>query len=225
MYRFRLFVLILLTSLGCERVSNPPSSPGYEYFPLNTGQRAEYDVVETTYALAQAPLIRRYKISETVGEKYTDAAGQDVYPIERRVENPQGEWVADSVFIAWRTETRALRAENGDTFVKIQFPAYERSRWNGNLFNTMTEQLYEITSANKPRETAGGTFDNTLTVVQQNDSTLLSLRRSQEIYAEGIGLIQRERTFVQYCGTPDCQGKGIIDYGYSQVSTLTNFTK
>ena len=127
--------------------------------------------------------------------------------------------------MVWRTVNQALRVENGATWVKLQFPTYEGTRWNGNVFNTQPEQTYQITALNKAVKTSFGTYDKTLTVVQQNDSTLLSLRRSQEIYAENIGLIQRERTFVRYCGTPDCRGKGIIDYGFTQRITLTDYTK
>ena len=220
-----LWVALLLGSLGCERSNSPYPTPGYTYFPLIPGQSAEYEVTETTYALAQSPSTRTYQLRETTGAPYTDASGQSVYPLERARKNQQGEWVADSVFLAWRTVNQALRVENGVTLVKIQFPIYEGTRWNGNVFNTQPEQTYHITSLNKAVKTRFGTYDRTLTVVQQNDSTLLSLRRSQEIYAQDIGLIQRERTFVQYCGTPDCRGKGIIDYGFMQRVTLTNYQK
>lgn len=219
-----LWVALLLGILGCERGTSPYPTSGYEYFPLITGQSAEYEVTETTYALAQAPITRTYQFRETTGVPYTDASGQSVYPVVRAVKNPQGEWVSDSVFIAWRTANQALRVENGITLVKMQFPSVEGTRWNGNVFNTMNEQSYQITSVNKALKTKFGTYDKTFTVVQQNDSTLLSLRRSQEIYAENIGLIQRERTFVQYCGTPDCRGKGLIDYGFTRRTTLTNYT-
>lgn len=220
-----LWVAILLGGLGCERSNSPHPTPGYDYFPLVSGQSAEYEVIETTYALAQAPISRTYRFRETTGVPYTDADGLSVYPQERAHKNPQGEWVTDSVFLAWRTVNQALRVENGVTRVKLQFPTYEGARWNGNLFNILPEQAYQITALNKTLTTSFGTYDKTLAVVQQKDSTLLSLRRSQEIYAENIGLIQRERTFVQYCGTPDCQGKGIIDYGFTQRITLTDYTK
>lgn len=218
-------VALLLGSLGCERSTSLYPTPGYAYFPLVSGQSAEYEVTETTYALAQAPITRTYLLRETTGVPYTDASGQSVYPLERARRNQQGEWVVDSVFLAWRTAKQALRVENGVALVKIQFPVFEGTRWNGNIFNTRPDQTFQIASLNKVVKTSLGTYDKTLTVVQQNDSTLLSLRRSQEIYAEDIGLIQRERTSVQYCGTPDCRGKGIIDYGFTQRTTLTNFTK
>ncbi len=216
---------LLLGSMGCDRSSSPYPTPGYAYFPLVIGQSAEFEVTETTYALAQPPITRIYQLRETTGVPYIDASGQSVYPLERARKNSQGEWVADSVFLAWRTANQALRVENGIALVKIQFPIYEGTRWNGNVFNTLSEQIYQIASLNKIMKTRFGTYDKTLTVVQQNDSTLLSLRRSQEIYAVDIGLIQRERTFVQYCGTPECRGRGIINSGFFQQMTLISHKK
>jgi hypothetical protein len=216
---------LLLLGLGCERSISPLPKSGYAYFPLITGQSAEYEVTETTYVLTRPPQTRTFQFRETTGVPYTDTRGQNVYPILRAIKSPQGEWVSDSVVIAWRTTNQLLRVENGATLVKIQFPIYERARWNGNLFNTMAEQPYQISSVDKALTVGSGTYDKTMTIVQQNDSTLLSLRRSQEIYAEGVGLVQREHTFVQYCGTPACRGKGQIEYGYSRRTTLMNYAK
>ncbi len=207
---------------ACEPNESPRPDPGYDYFPLETGAYVEYEVTETRYALAQPAQTRTYRIMESTGKKYTDASGQDVYPIERSVREGNA-WRADSVSSGWRTADRAFRVENGYVFIKIQFPAKERSRWNGNLFNVFGERLFEVKNVDKPLTLGTFTFDQTLTVVQQNDSTLLSLRRSQETYARNVGLIKREETNVQYCGAPECLGKGIIDFGFTKITVLKNY--
>lgn len=220
--RFLPFFILTLSLVACERDDSPRPDPGYEYFPLETGSFREYEVTETRYALAQPAQTRTYQIRETIGPKYTDTSGQDVYPLERSVREGNA-WRPDSVSSTWRTADRAFRTENGLTFVKIQFPVKERSRWDGNLYNTIGEQLFEMKNIDQPLTLGAFTFDKILTVVQQNDSTLLSLRKSQEIYARDIGLIKREQTSVQYCGTPDCLGKGNIDYGFTKIMVLKNY--
>ncbi len=212
----------MLGLAACERSDSPRPDAGYDYFPLETGSFREYEVTETRYALAQPTQTRTFQIREVIGPKYTDASGQDVYPVERSVREGNT-WRVDSVSSVWRTTDRAFRTESGFTFVKIQFPIKEGSRWNGNLYNTLSERFFEIKNANKPLTIGAFTFDQTLVVVQQNDSTLLSLRKSQETYAKNIGLIKREQTSVQYCGTPDCLGKGIIDYGFTKIMVLKNY--
>ncbi|GHB60053.1 hypothetical protein GCM10007390_12210 [Persicitalea jodogahamensis] len=208
--------------IACEGNDSPRPDPGYEYFPLETGTFREYEVTETRYALAQPAQTRTYRIRETIGLKYTDASGQDVYPFERSVREGKA-WRVDSVGLAWRTADQAFRTENGRTFIKIQFPVRESLRWNGNLYNTLGKQIFEINAVDRPLMLDSLAFARTITVVQQNDSTLLSLRKSQETYAGNIGLIKREQTSVQYCGTPDCLGKGIIDYGFTKTTLLKNY--
>ena len=222
MTRKTLLFAIFVAFAACGRENSPLSDPGYDYFPLEAGQFREYEVTETRYALAQPAQTRTYQIRETVGLKYTDASGQDVYPVERAVREGSG-WRVDSVWSAWRTADRAFRNENGLIFVKIQFPVKESTRWNGNLFNTLNERFFEIKTTDKPLTLGSFAFSQTLMVEQQNDSTLLSLRKSQETYAREIGLVKYQQTNVQYCGTPDCVGKGIVDYGFTKIMILKNY--
>ena len=63
----------------------------------------------------------------------------------------------------------------------------------------------------------GQKFSNSVTVVQQNDSTLVDLKRRREVYSEGIGLIYQEKINVSYCNSADCLGKGKIDFGTKHI--------
>lgn len=226
MFRFLIFCILGLITFSCtERDAPPLPDPGYGYFPLEIGLIREYEVSETNYALAQPTQTRTYRLRETIGQPYTDASGQDVYPIERAVLRSSGAWEVDSVWSAWRTVDRAFRQENGLTLVKLAFPTRDRSRWDGNLFNSMPAASSTIEGSGESRKLGTLDFTKTLTVVQQNDSTLLSLRRHRDLYAEGIGLVQQERVSVQYCGTPECVGKGVIDFGLVKTVTLIQFDR
>ncbi len=221
----RLACLVLLgILLGCFREGTPSPEAGYGYFPLETGAWVEYEVTETRFALARSPETRTYRIRETMGEKYTDASGQDVYHVERAVREGDS-WKTDSILTAWRTPHGAFRNENGITFVKLRFPIGQTGTWDGNLYNNRGEQLYELRHSGESARVGKVVFDKTIAVIQQNDSTLLSLRRSQELYAEGVGLIGWEHTNVNYCGTPDCVGQGVIDYGIRRTGILSTYGK
>jgi hypothetical protein len=219
----RLACLALLgILLGCTRENTPSPEAGYGYFPLQTRAWIEYEVTETRYALGRPSETRTYRLKETIGEKYTDATGQDVYRVERAIWKNDG-WMPDSMGAAWRTTDGAFRNEHGVTFVKLRFPIGQAGTWDGNLFNTRREQLYELRYPGEPVQIGQRVFDKTVGVIQLNDSTLLSLRRSQELYAEGVGLIGWEHTDVNYCGTPDCVGRGIIDYGFRRTGILITY--
>ena len=97
------------------------------------------------------------------------------------------------------------------------FPPAERLSWNGNIYNTLGEDNYELKNVNRPLKIGGTTFERTATVVQQNDSTLVNQDKRVEVYAAEVGLIYRERVNVQFCSsTPACVGKAQIDFGTRQ---------
>lgn len=220
-----LYCIVFLGLLvGCTTPATVPAETGYDFFPLEEGYYHQYDVTETRYTLARPAEITSYSIRETIGKKYTDADGQDVYRIERAVLRGN-QWRVDSVWTAWLTTDRALRVENGNTFVKLEFPIRKDASWDGNRFNSLNEQMYRVVTLDSTMKVGTDVFEKTLIVEQENTSTLLSVRRTRELYAKGIGLIGRERTNFTYCATPDCLGKGIIDYGFSQQVIITKYGK
>lgn len=154
-----------------------------------------------------------------------DASGTTVYQIERSRKSRTDNWVTDSTITTWKTTDKAIRVENGQAIVKLRFPVENQLHWNGNEFNSLGEQNFELRNVDKSFYTDLTNFENTVTVLQQNDSTLVSLKRQQEVFADQIGLIHREQTSVYYCTTTDCVGKGQILYGIKQVMTLTHFGK
>ncbi|GAB3165325.1 hypothetical protein [Telluribacter humicola] len=218
-----LLLMIAGMAFSCQTDKQPTPNMGYDYFPLEVGQYVEYQVQETRYSLAQSPASRTFQRRETITDTYTDATGQTIYLIERSVLQMNGEWKTDSLMTSWRTTERAMRTENGRTEVKLFFPVTERQRWNGNLYNQQEERIFEATQVAKPITLGTQPFEHTVTVVQQNDSTLVALRRLREVYAKNVGLVQRERVFLQYCSTPDCAGQGKIDYGIKEISTISGY--
>jgi hypothetical protein len=219
---FSLFCLALL-GLSCEPDNQPVPPLGYEYYPLRVGKYLHYRVDETTYALARPAVSRTYEIRETLTDSFPGSAGETLYRVERAVRTTGGNWQIDSVMTAWRTVDRALRNQNGNTEIKLVFPLANRQRWNGNLFNTLGERLFEMNGLARPLTLGTQRFDSTVTVVQQNDSTLVALRRHREVYARDVGLVRRERANLFYCSTPGCAGQGKIDFGMQQTSTLIGY--
>lgn len=217
------FFLLLLVIVSCESSKVP--AVNFNYFPLETGQFAEYSVTETRYSIGQPPVTSIYQLREVIGLSYMDASGATVYQIGRSRKDGTDNWVTDSIITTWKTTDKGIRVENGQAIVKLRFPVESQLRWNGNEFNSLGEQTFELKNVDNPFSTDLTNFENTVTVLQQNDSTLVSLKRRKEIFADQIGLIHRERTSIYYCTTNDCVGKGQILYGIKQVMTLTHSGK
>jgi hypothetical protein len=213
---FTFFALYFITSctstLDCGCVSPPLT--GAEFFYPSVGKSNVYEVTETQYTLTTAPIIKTYQLKEFTASFFKDTDGKETLRIERyRRENDSQNWTIDSVFTAKKDIDKALKTENNVTYVKMVFPVKDGVKWNGNLYNNLGNDTYEMKNVRKPFSD----YPSTMTVVQQNDSTLVDLKKRIEVYAEGVGIIYQEKINVSYCNTGDCLGKGKIDFGTKQI--------
>ncbi len=220
-----LLLFSLLWLLSCQREPVADTGPGYDYAPIETGRYCVYDVSEQQYALNATPVQRAYQIKEIIGTPYTDAAGQTTYRLLRyRRPSPATDWQLDSIWAVQRTNTELRRTENGQPFVLVLFPVRDRLQWNGNRYNALGEETYELRNVGQPYRVSDTTFDQTLTVLGQNDSTLVSQTRRLTVFARQVGIVYRERVQLQYCSsTPTCVGTNQIDYGFRQVYRLRQY--
>ena len=225
---FAPFVLGLLTSCKTDQLCGcvAPPQTGKEFFYPLMGQAVIYDVQETRYALTSIPIIKNYQLKEVFASILVDADGKESLRIERyRRENDTHQWAVDSIFLAKKEKDKALKSENNVTFLKLIFPVSEGLKWNGNAYNSLGNDPYQLKKLNQPFQTNGQNFSKTLTVVQQNDSTLVDLKRRTEVYAEGIGVIYQEKINVSYCNSGDCLGKGKIDFGTKYTLKIKSYEK
>ncbi|HRS40022.1 MAG TPA: hypothetical protein P5292_12650, partial [Bacteroidia bacterium] len=73
------------------------------------------------------------------------------------------------------------------------FPISENTTWDGNDMNTLDEELYAYEDYHVSRSVNGMAFDSTLSVLQRDDNNFVERVYGQEIYANGVGLIRRQR--------------------------------
>ncbi|QJD80052.1 hypothetical protein [Spirosoma rhododendri] len=220
-----LLLLSFVWLLSCQREPVADTGPWYDYAPVATGRYNIYDVSEQRYALNAAPLQRTYQVKEVVGTPYTDATGQPAYRLLRyRRASATTDWQLDSIWAVQRTDNQLLRTENGQAFVSLLFPVRERLQWNGNRYNALGEEPYELRNVGLPYRVSDTTYDQTLTVVGQNDSTLVSQDKRLTVFAQQVGIVYRERVQLQFCSsTPACVGTNQIDYGIRQIYRLRQY--
>jgi hypothetical protein len=223
---FTFFVLFFVVLEACKTVETAPVQSGKAFFYPTLGISVIYDVEEVQYSLNSLPVSKIYQLKETFVSLLTDINGSENLRIERyRRENDNQKWMIDSVFMAKKEIDKALKTENNVTYVKFIYPFSEGLKWNGNAFNTLRNDMYELKKLNKPFRVDGQNFDKTVSVFQQNDSTLVDLKRRVEVYAEGIGMIYKEKTNVSYCNSGDCLGKGKIDFGTKYIFKIKSYEK
>lgn len=220
-----LLLLSLLWLLSCQRDPVADTGSGYEYAPVETGRYCVYDVSEQQYALNAPPVQRAYQVKEVIGAPYTDATGQSAYRLMRyrRAALAAG-WQLDSIWTIQRTDHQLIRTENGLAFVSLLFPVSERLTWNGNRYNALGDDTYELRNVGQPYRISDTTYDQTLTVMGRNDSTLISHDKRLTVFARQVGIVYRERIQLQFCSsTPACVGTNQIDYGIRQIYRLRQY--
>jgi hypothetical protein len=217
----RVCSLILAIATGCKQTGEKPS---INYHPFKTGSFAEFDVIRTAYGITDGGLSTNFTVKERMGDSFRDATGQIVFPMhyETWIGNA---WRHDSSSLVWQTPDKVMAMEHGHTVIKLILPIADRNFWDGNAYNNTGGQRFEIRNVGHAFTFGTKSFPNTLTVVRQNDSTLLSQKKFIEVYAEGVGMVRREKVYLNFCYEPGCSGKAIIQSGWREISTIKNFEK
>ena len=219
------FILLTIVACACRPNTELIQFEPLSYYPIATGKFTEYEVTKTTYALSQNPQTKKALVRESIGDSFADAAGQVVFRLNYATNSGVNHWKLDSVNTVWQTVDKVFGVESGQIIVKLSLPINERNVWNGNAYNFSGERRYHVKNVDMPFKAGPILFPKTVTVVRQNDSTLISQRKHIEIYAEGVGLIQKEISYLNFCYSTDCKTKGIINSGWSEISVIKNYGK
>ncbi|WP_448520692.1 hypothetical protein [Rhodoflexus sp.] len=219
MFRFKYLLAAFVLAIGLAGCDTQPLEPlnpqeGSEYFPLERGRFVSYNVRQTTFRLNQPPEIITFQLKEVVSERYITPAGDEAWRLVRyRRANGRANWEIINVWTVRKTPTFAMRTEENVPFLRLVFPVRVGLTWNGNQFNTLSRENYRITDIGTRRIFDGRSYDQTLTVLQRNDSTLVGKDKRMEIYAPNIGLVYRSAEQVAYCQIPSCIGRAIVESG------------
>ena len=169
---------------------------GESYFPLKTGNEIIYRITEINIDKASAIYDTTvYQIKERVDSVFTDASGKSAYRLERywRIDTT-AQWVIKDVWEVQINELNVQKVEENIRYIKLVFPAEIGQIWDGNAYNDLDPQDYQIVTANVPETINNLSFDSVLTVEQQNEESLISKKYAVEKFAAGIGLVYKEIT-------------------------------
>lgn len=221
---FSLLIIILFSK--CEKDSIPYASD-FEYYPLEIGQYQIFEVNESLYAISSPPVHLKYFIKEQISDSYENPIQEKIYKIERfKRQTSQQPWKIDSVWTTQLLTNKALRTENNSTIVKMYFPIQTGQFWNKNELNSYPSQKVSFQDKGKDFKIDAKVYQNTVSVVIKNDSSLISQNSNFEIYAPRFGMIYSENINLAFCqSTPVCIGKGKIDYGVVKKIKLLEMGK
>ena len=197
-----LFVVILFSCKKKEETFDL----GTDYFPIRAqGTYIIYDVQKITYG-ASGPDTSNYQLMEMTGDTAT-LNGQLYHKVWRYTRpNSSAAWPVqpDSVWQEYNNSVQAVKTENNVKFIKLVFPIEENKTWNGNVMNISSSDDYTMKNVDRSYTVNGHYFSKTLKVVQSDDTSYVNEDQRYEVYAKGIGLIDKYVNTVLLCSDSIC---------------------
>jgi hypothetical protein len=211
------FILsIIAIACDTDKVAPRDVDLGKDYVVLEIGHFVSYNVKEIQYALNQPPKTVTYQLREVVENAFIDQSGKQSYRIVRYTRaNGRQNWQIVNVWAARTDFNGAVRTEENIPFLKLTFPFEELKMWDGNTFNDLGRETYQMRDLGKRYRFDFKNYDETITVIQNRDSNLVNKDFRTEVFAKGIGMIYRKSDKVAYCQdrNQNCLGKAIIESG------------
>ena len=205
--------LFAITFFSCKKKESVTVYMGYDYFPNKVGHYVIYQCDSIVVNPFKATVPRfdtfKYQIKEVIDSIYNSQGQTTQLIIRYKRTDTTIPWsnilTIEKRWTGSLLSNMATRLEDNNNYIKLVFPMSLNETWNGNAQNTIGTWNYQYITLNTPATVNGHTFDSTLTVFQQKDSSFLSYQYYFEQYAAGIGLIN----------------KVVRDYGYTSVNLFS----
>lgn len=213
----RLAVLSILVSCN-QQLEVTEETLGYDFYPIALGQYRVYDVEEISYNLSGFDT-SHYQLRETIFDSLM-SIDQTSYLIRRDKRNDATEeWASDSVWTATLTANYLAISENSIPFMKLTFPVRLGREWDGNSLNSKSEITYYYQPATEAIADSIALDDHIRLIVEDIEPNIVSQDERSEVYARGIGLVEKNYLTLQFC-TADCNEIGEIEAGRFLRQTL-----
>lgn len=208
-----LLALAMMITSCREQVTNPVSDDS-TYFPLEVGNYWIYQVTNETYVTANTPTTQSYQIQQKISSSYS-LNGQLVFVIDESTrQTNQSPWKLKSIRTVYKNRLEVVDQDGNAPVVELAFPISETRSWNKNLYNTNPLALLRYQDAGRPFTIGKLNFDNTVSVLGTNDSTLVGQEKYLRVYAGSTGCVYREDRSLAFCqASPDCLGNGVVESG------------
>lgn len=217
--------MVLVLVIGCEAEESVPLNTGSAYFPLKKGIYQVYAVNEIRYSAVAEPETLTYELMTEVVDSFPSAKDTYIYVIHRSRRSAETEpWEVLDTWSARKDKTEAIVSEGNTPFVKVVFPIRDGARWNGNAFNALGDDEYELKDIHQPFAAGGMTFEKTLTIEQeQNEDPIVFNDARMEVYARDVGMVYRQTVQLYYCTDDDCLGQQKIAHGIDMKMVIKQY--
>lgn len=223
----KLFSLIFIGILTACGDSEEPMAfdSGYDYYPTSSGAERIYDVEEINFDLF-GPDTSRYFLREYISDSILSDQVSITYVLKREKRTSElEEWESDSLWSVRKTESYVIVTENNLPLVKLSFPVSEGRTWDGNAFNSLQEEGYRYETVSQESVDSLFTSNEVIRVVISDvEKNLVSQDQRSEVYAKGIGLVEKNYIAINFC-TVDCDSVGQVQSGRILNQVLVEYVE
>lgn len=203
-----LLALFLIASCGKD-VPLTTIDFGYDYYPSPIGGSITYNVDSIAFNdFTVPPSIDTFsfEVMEVYESVYLDITGDSVVRIEqfKRLDSSMP-WQISHIASVKHIGQNSQKVENDLRFVKLVYPPALGKTWDGLLYLDVMDDpnleyldrsrfdwTHRYTAVHEPLILNGLSFDSTSTVIQIDSENLFEKKYSKEVYAKGVGLIEKE---------------------------------
>lgn len=220
---------LFFSSCKKESVNLSELENGKGFYPLEIGKYVVYDVDSLVYndqlkATIPSQCQLRYNVSDT----FRDDQGQLAYVINILYRKTAADaYVPHDILYASVHGSQLVITEQNLRFIKLTFPVENGNTWNGNALIPLGDKNniqydnshwnYVYSDFNHSYNTGLKLFQHTVTVNEIDDqlnnpdvdSTMEAYKNyAQEVYANNVGMIYRERIYWTFQPSSDGQTGG-----------------
>jgi len=215
-------LLFSVAVFGCKKATESPSSLGLaditSYCPMKLGKVFIYRMDSSNAVLGNF-VTSHYLAKDSVVNTFVDNQGRTCYLIFRYLTDTlvsQPYQYNQSYYVAYDKNKIEFVDANNRRFINLVNPVSTYTTWYGNsqIDSLQISQntsfagwQYQYTTVNQPYTVFDSTFPNTVTILQNADSSSVipSETYSTEVYAQGVGLIYKQIIdyFYQSSGVED----------------------
>lgn len=168
-----------------------------DYLPFQKGTYQIYDVIERSYLSNGSKIEKFYQLKTVIQDTFIDNSGRITREFGRYIrDTPQDDWVYSDLWTAYKSNTAFELVEENQRTVKLVFPITPKTTWDINAYNIEPKLTASYTDLFNGKTVNGLNFENTATVVQEDEFNLIMFRKKYEIYAKNVGLIKKH--YQQY---------------------------
>jgi hypothetical protein len=178
--------------LGCKKTTPPDFH--LDYFGQEEGRYVIYDVVEIFHDVDAAVKhdTNYYQLKTVWNETFVDNEGRDARIFRRYVRNQATDpWVLQDVWTGLIDGIRAELIEENQRVVKLIFSPTIEKEWDANAYNPNDELSCYYDDIHQSHSLGVNDFDSTVMVEQADDPDPVRFLRKYEVYAKGIGLVEK----------------------------------